>query len=103
MNRIVKEILDVSFHRNGVSGKGFIAVLFTMYNEDGVFIASVPYDDYRGTTVFNVDKLAEGNIKFGEGENSWRGDNIGYELKDVVQKMVEEKFENQLKAFMESE
>lgn len=64
-------IVAASFHRNGVGGVGFTAILFDEA-EQGRMIASL-FDEPGYCAVYNVDELAKGNVLFAQG-NSWRGD-----------------------------
>ena len=66
------EIKAASFHRNGISGAGFYAILFTSANEDGTMVASL-FDEPGYCAVYKVEELDKGNIAFACG-NSWRGD-----------------------------
>lgn len=69
-------IKDASWHRNGVSGVGFYAVLFTMSADDAptreMVIALFDNDNYAAA--FEISGLAAGDIAFGS--NSWHGDRI---------------------------
>jgi hypothetical protein len=94
MSDEIKEVHDVAYHRNGVCGEGFYIVYFT--NEQGLRMIGVCFPNDKGdfavpekfynprTAVFDVDLLADGNIKFGE--NSWRGDRYDDELRTAILK-----------------
>lgn len=57
-------------HRNGICGAPFDVVLFRDPNEGRML--GVVFEQPYHVAVFNLDKLALGNIAFGV--NSWRGD-----------------------------
>ncbi len=78
------KIVNVSFHRNGITGVGFYAVLFDDA-ENGRMVASL-FDDPGYCAVYNVDKLAGGDVAFGS--NSWRGDRFEKELRPLVEEWV---------------
>ena len=80
-------IKEVSYHRNGVCGEGFNAVLFTWRDEDGKLrnmVASV-FDGAGQCAVYDVDELKAGNIAFASG-NSWRGDHYEGELRKAIRR-----------------
>lgn len=64
------EIKSVARHRNGVGGAPFWAIVFHDA-ENGMMVASL-FDEAYHCAVYSLEKLAEGNVAFGE--NSWRGD-----------------------------
>ena len=75
-----------SYHRNGVSGKGFWVVMFTANGDadcKGRRFVGVVFDAPRTVAVFDVDMLAAGNIEFAKG-NSWRGDNFEPHLRGII-------------------
>ena len=63
------QVTNIAFHRNGISGAPFHAVLFQ--DTDGTQLGIV-FDEPHHCAVLNVQKLAQGDIKFGS--NSYRGD-----------------------------
>lgn len=66
-------IIDASWHRNGVGGVGFYAVLFDDAEEGRMFAAL--FDEPGYCAVLNLSKLADANIRFGAPYgNSYRGD-----------------------------
>ncbi len=60
----------IQYHRNGISGAPFHAVLFRDPDEGNML--GVVFEEPYHVAVFNLNKLAMGNITFGV--NSWRGD-----------------------------
>ena len=85
------KIKAVDYHRNGCAGVGFTVVLFTDVTERKAprnMVASI-WDDSEGRprgyySVFDVDLLAAGNVRFGE--NSWRGNVYTDALKPLLEK-----------------
>src|SRR5574338_1203323 len=82
---LVKNIIDCSWHRNGVGGVGFYAVLFE--GNEGLMIASL-FDEPGYCAVYHVGMLGEKNIAFARG-NSWRGDSYESELRPMVKEWSE--------------
>lgn len=75
------KIVSASFHRNGVFGSGFYAILFDDA-EQGRMIASL-FDAPGHCAVFLVSELAKDNVLFAQG-NSWRGDDYERELRPLL-------------------
>jgi hypothetical protein len=63
------KVTDVASHRNGICGAPFHVVLFE--ETEGTHVGIV-FDEPYHCAVLNVQKLAQGDIKFGS--NSYRGD-----------------------------
>ncbi len=80
------KVTELSYHRNGICGEGFYAVLFD-WDDEGTrrkMVASV-FDGKGRCAVYDVAQLADGNIAFAQG-NSWRGDNFEPELRKAIKK-----------------
>ena len=71
----------MDYHRNGICGAPFYVFLFRDNEQKRNMVATV-FDESAHCAVFDVDLLAQGNIKFGE--NSWRGDNYEGELRNYI-------------------
>ena len=67
-------------HRNGVCGAPFDVVIFRDPEEGRML--GVVFDQPQHVAVFNLDKLAVGNIAFGV--NSWRGDRYEPPLRRAI-------------------
>lgn len=80
------EVKEVAFHRNGVGGVGFYAVLFTWETGDGVqdFVGIV-FDEPGMCAVVSLDLVNTCGVKFGE--NSWRGDVVEPQLREAIEVM----------------
>ena len=82
MDKYVHKVLSADHHRNGVCGAPFQAVVFDG-GPDGHGgrrrMFAVLFDGPGTVAVFDLDKLAEGNVAFGD--NSWRGDAFEPELR----------------------
>lgn len=83
------KINQIEYHRNGVCGVGFNAVLFTIDHTDdrgypGNYLAIV-FPDAQETAVINLDRIAEHGVTFGD--NSWRGDLFNQELREAIAKI----------------
>lgn len=74
-------ILSASYHRNGICGEGFCAIIFDD-EENGRMIASL-FDEPGYCAVYNLAELGKENIEFARG-NSWRGDNYEDELRPLL-------------------
>jgi hypothetical protein len=83
--KMIKKIIDVAHHRNGVCGTPFDVVLFTDKDTGQKMVGIVPNDDEntRNAFVLSVDRMVQDNIRFAE--NSWRGDNYVNELKQAIE------------------
>jgi hypothetical protein len=79
------EIKSASWHRNGISGAGFYAILFTD-KEQGDMIASL-FDEPGHCAVYSIAELNKGNINFACG-NSWRGDEYENELRPLLKNFL---------------
>jgi hypothetical protein len=64
------EVTDIAFHRNGIDGAPFYPILFQ--EKDEGHMLAILFDKPHHCAVLNIDKLAQGDIKFGS--NSYRGD-----------------------------
>jgi len=73
-------IENIQHHRNGVSGAPFHVLLFRDPDE-GRMLGIVFQQQYH-VAVFNLDKLALGNIAFGV--NPWRGDQYEPHLRKAI-------------------
>ena len=82
------KICDASYHRNGIGGVGFTAILFD--------------DDENGRrgvcAVYKVDELVKGNIAFANG-NSWRGDQFEAALRPALEEFLKAKGTNRCGPF----
>ena len=91
------KIKEVSFHRNGICGEGFYAILFEDEDEEGMFIASL-FDEPGYCAVYSVAELGQGNILFANG-NSWRGDRYADALWPELNKYPESNGTNRMGPF----
>jgi hypothetical protein len=89
------KIVDVSWHRNGVGGTGFYAVLFDDA-EEGRMVASL-FDEPSFCAVYKVELLAKNDVAFGS--NSWRGDRYEEALRPLVESFLQEKGTNRMGPF----
>lgn len=83
-DKLIKKVIAVDYHRNGVGGTGFNVVLFIDRETKEKFIGIVSSQDDNPWNAFvlSVDRLAKGDIAFGS--NSWRGDSYVRELKKAI-------------------
>ncbi|MCI0349554.1 MAG: hypothetical protein L0Z53_09040 [Acidobacteriales bacterium] len=89
-------VLEASWHRNGVGGAGFFAVLFEE-KEQGRMLAAL-FDEPAYCAVFHLGELAKENITFGYG-NSWRGDSYEAALRPAVEQWQELNGSNRIGPF----
>lgn len=69
------KLIDMDYHRNGVSGVGFYVAIVKSEGEDMLVVRFPDCDKAAGGVVcaaFNIEKLAQRKIRFIE--NSYRGD-----------------------------
>ena len=64
------KIIDIAFHRNGICGAPFHAIIFR--DPDVGQMLGVVFDEPHHVAVFNMEKLAIGNITFGCQLVAWR-------------------------------
>jgi hypothetical protein len=99
----VKTVEQVSWHRNGVAGVGFYAVLFRVDvdavtpaeaakwlikssdAEVGALFLGIVFDEPGYCAVINLDRVNEDGVTFGS--NSWRGDRYEPELRAAIKGM----------------
>lgn len=90
------KIISASFHRNGVGGEGFYAILFDE-SENGRMVAAL-FDTPGHCAIFQVEELAKGNILFAQG-NSWRGDCYEAVLRPALDEYLNEEGTNRFGPF----
>lgn len=73
-------IENIERHRNGVGGAPFNVLLFQAPDEGRM--VGIVFDQEYHVAVFNLDKLAQGDIAFGS--NSWRGNHYEPHLRHAV-------------------
>ncbi len=77
----MKLLIDhIAHHRNGICGAPFHPVIFRDPDEGRML--GVVFDTDHHVAVFNLDKLALGNVAFGV--NSWRGDHYEPHLRRAI-------------------
>lgn len=85
------KLIDAQNHRNGITGVPFKVAIFNASlageNKKRRMVGIQFEDNVEYTAVFDLDMLAEGNIKFGS--NSWRGPNFGKFLKRAKDQYIE--------------
>jgi hypothetical protein len=65
-------ILNIDYHRNGISGAPFHAIVFRDTGEGASVKIGIVFDAPCHTAVLDINKLVECDVEFGS--NSWRGD-----------------------------
>ena len=73
-------IEQLQAHRNGISGAPFHVLIFRDPQEGRMI--GIVFDEQSHVAVFNLDKLALGDIAFGS--NSWRGDKYEPSLRRAI-------------------
>ena len=76
------QIENIQYHRNGICGAPFHVLIFR--DPDEGRMVGIVFDQEHHVAVFNLDKLAIGNIAFGV--NSWRGDRYEPSLRKAIAK-----------------
>ena len=71
---------QVAYHRNGICGAPFHAVLFVDPKQGPML--GVVFDQPHHVAVLQLDKLSRGDITFGS--NSWRGDQYEPQLRRLI-------------------
>ena len=72
---MIKRIISIDHHRNGVSGAPFNPVIFEW---DGRRMLGIIFSDTEYYAVLDLDIAAKGDIRFFH--NSWRGDNFAGDM-----------------------
>jgi hypothetical protein len=96
VKRRIAKVVQVAYHRNGVGGEGFHAVVFEIVPELSsryytrskarqTLVASV-FEGRGQVAIFNVAKLSDPTIGVAFGENAWRGDLYEKELRAAIRK-----------------
>lgn len=80
-NQFVSRIIEVAFHRNGISGAPFHVVNF-IDTEDHRKVGILFDDDFH-CAVLDIDLLNDNVIAFIK--NSWRGDRYEPELREAIE------------------
>lgn len=100
-------IIEASYHRNGVGGIGFYAILFNDLEAESEnqnpMIASLFDGDVEGQlsgfcAVYSVPELKAENIAFAQG-NSWRGDRYESALRPLLKAYLKGEGTNRLGPF----
>ncbi len=93
------KIVNASYHRNGICGMGFYAILFKDLEEDkkDLMVASL-FDESGYCSVYSVKELVKENIAFANG-NSFRGDRFEGELRPLLKKFLEKEGTNRMGVF----
>ena len=78
-------IEQIQHHRNGISGAPFYVLVFRDPNEGRML--GIVFDEKHHVAVFNLDKLAQGDIAFGS--NSFRGDSYEFFLRDAIAEWID--------------
>jgi hypothetical protein len=73
-------IEQIQRHRNGICGAPFYVLMFG--DPDVGRMVGIVFEQPHHVAVLHVDKLASGNITFGE--NSWRGDKYEPYLREAI-------------------
>jgi hypothetical protein len=90
------KITEASYHRNGIGGVGFYAILFDS-SENGRMVASL-FDESGYCAVYSVEELTKSNITFANG-NSWRGDVYEAQLRPLLKEYLAEHGGNRIGPF----
>ena len=78
----IHRIIDIDFHRNGISGAPFHVILFEDKGDEASRKVGIVFQSPHHVAVLDIGKLADGNITFGQ--NSWRGDVFELELRAAI-------------------
>jgi len=88
------KIKEYSYHRNGVSGNGFYAIIFLHAPDESIkeetFLATL-FDEPGSCAVISLDRIEKCGIAFAKG-NSWRGDNFENELREIIETEENKKY-----------
>ena len=85
MDKQVRRVYKVAFHRNGICGAPFHVVLFETggrLKKDRTRMVGIVFCDAYYCAVLDVTLMEEGIIEFMD--NSWRGDDFEPELRAAI-------------------
>jgi hypothetical protein len=75
-------ILDIDYHRYGIAGAPFHAIIFQGDLDTPGIKLGVVFDQKWHTAVLDIGKLGNRDIRFGS--NSWRGDQYEPALRKAI-------------------
>lgn len=84
---LIKSIKQIEWHRNGVAGTGFYAILFD--NKEHGLMLAILFDEPGYCAVVRVEDLSQDERGVTFGINSWRGDRYEDELREAVKNQRE--------------
>jgi hypothetical protein len=76
------QIKQIAYHRNGVAGEGFYAILFYPYRKPRELMLASVFHGRGRCSVIRLDLIEEHGVTFGE--NSWRGDDYEASLRGAI-------------------
>jgi hypothetical protein len=77
------KVLNIDYHRNGICGAPFHAVVFRDTGPQESVKLGIVFDAPHHTAVLDIAKLADCDVEFGS--NSWRGDEYEPGLRRIIQ------------------
>jgi len=84
----VKEVHQAAFHRNGISGEPFWAILFK--DDEDREMVGIVFDEPHHCAILELKGLNDPKVGVTFGKNSWRGDSYEPALRQLI-KLEEEK------------
>ena len=75
-------ILNMAYHRNGIAGAPFHAIIFRDTGTEGSVKLGIVFEQPHHTAVLDIAKLADCDIAFRS--NSWRGDHYEPHLRTAI-------------------
>jgi hypothetical protein len=78
------EIKQVQWHRNGIAGAGFYALLFRDLDQEADMVATL-FDAPGACAVLRVPDLSDPDKGVTFGTNSWRGDYYEADLREAAE------------------
>jgi hypothetical protein len=75
-------ILNIDYHRNGISGAPFHAIVFRDLSDGPGAKIGIAFDAPYHTAVLDIGKLADCDVEFGS--NSYRGDQYEPALRKAI-------------------
>ncbi|RUL89446.1 hypothetical protein [Tautonia sociabilis] len=83
-NDIKIRVLNIDYHRNGIGGAPFHAIVFRDSGELGSVKLAVVSDQAAHVAVLDIAKLVDCDVEFGS--NSWRGDQYEPGLRRAIRR-----------------
>jgi hypothetical protein len=84
------EIVDASYHRNGICGEPFTVAIFNCDNVADSKMLGIFFDKIGYVAILNINLLSDGVIT--NDRNAWRGDVFENDLRNKANSFLDDKY-----------